>query len=103
MNADSPTEPGKDSVTPATRTIEIFSAGCPRCEDLIEDVRRASCPSCEITVRNMHDPEAADRAEELGVGSVPAVAIDGQLASCCKTQSPNMEILHQEGLGQPLS
>lgn len=88
-------------MTPNTRTVEIFSAECPACEELIEQVRDAACPSCEVTVRDMNDPAVADRADRLGVSSVPAVTIDGTLASCCKTQGPDMKTLRQEGLGRP--
>jgi glutaredoxin 3 len=67
----------------ATRTIEIFSAGCPACEDTIALVTRVACPSCEVTVLDMHNPDVASRAKRLGIRSVPAVVINGQLAECC--------------------
>lgn len=65
---------------PEKRIIEIFSAGCPACCEAIEKVRSISCPSCEITVRDMNDPAVAARARELGIGSVPAVVVNGKLA-----------------------
>jgi glutaredoxin 3 len=34
----------------AKRTIEVFSAGCPACEDTMALVNRVACPSCEVTV-----------------------------------------------------
>ena len=34
----------------AKRTIEVFSAGCPACEETVELVNRAACPSCEVSV-----------------------------------------------------
>ncbi len=66
-----------------TRKIEVFSAGCPVCDEAIEMVRLNACPSCEVTILDMKDSEVAKRAKELGVRSMPAVAIDGKLAGCC--------------------
>ena len=34
----------------ATRTIEIFSAGCPACEAAVAQIREIACPSCKVTV-----------------------------------------------------
>ena len=67
----------------AKRTVEVFSAGCPTCEKAVALVNRIACPSCDVTVLDMHDAAVAQRAKSLGVRSVPAVAIDGKLADCC--------------------
>ena len=64
------------------RPIEVFSAGCPACEETIELVKSVACPSCEVTVLDMNDPSVASRAKSLGIRSVPSVVIDGQLADC---------------------
>ncbi len=84
-----------------TRKIEIFSAGCPVCDEAVEMVRRNSCSSCEVEVLDMKDNEVAERARKLGVRSVPAVAIDGKLASCCSGRGPDLEALKAAGLGRP--
>ena len=73
----------------ATRTIEVFSAGCPLCNDTLEMVNRMACPSCEVTVVDMQDIKGATRARELGVTSVPAVAVNGELAGCCAGRGPD--------------
>lgn len=85
-----------------TRTIEIFSAGCPCCAEAIGRIRAAACSCCEIKVLDMADTGVAQRARELGVGSVPAVAINGKLADCCTSRGPDLEILKAAGLGRPL-
>ncbi len=84
------------------RTVEIFSAGCPACRETIEMVRRVACPSCEVSVLDMNDPQVAERAKDLGVRSVPAVAIDGRLADCCSGRGPDESTLRAAGLGEPL-
>lgn len=85
------------------RKIEIFSAGCAVCEDVIAQVKEAACPSCEITVLDMNDAGIAKKAEGLGIQSVPAVVIDGKLADCCSGRGPDLEVLKAAGLGQPLT
>ena len=65
------------------RSVEVFTAGCPVCEETVALVRRIACSSCEITVLDMQDPAVASRAQALGVRSVPAVVVDGLLAACC--------------------
>lgn len=82
------------------RKIEIFSAGCPACVETIELVNSLACPSCEVTVLDMQNESVARRARELGVVSVPAVAIDGKIASCCEGRRPDQEILKAAGLGR---
>ncbi len=86
----------------ASRKIEIFSARCGVCEDTINLVKSLACPSCDVTVLNMKDSATASRAKELGIKSVPAVLVDGKLASCCEGRGPDAESLKAAGLGQPL-
>ena len=86
----------------ATRKIEIFSAGCPACEETVELVNRVVCPSCEVTVVDMRDPAVASRARSVGIRSVPAVLIDGTLADCCAGRGPDERVLRAAGLGRPL-
>lgn len=84
------------------RRIEIFSAGCSICQDTIDQVRAAACNSCEIEIRDMMLPEVQRSAAELGIRSLPAVVIEGALASCCSGRGVDIEILKSAGLGVPL-
>lgn len=86
----------------AKRKIEIFSAGCPACEETIKLVNSVACPSCEVSVLDMKDSKVAGRAKSLGVRSVPAVVIDGKLADCCAGRGPDERTLKAAGLGQAL-
>jgi hypothetical protein len=85
----------------AKRQIEVFSAGCSVCQETVAMVNRLACPSCEVTVLNMHAPEVASRAKDLGIRSVPAVVIDGTLADCYVERGPDEATLRVAGLGQP--
>lgn len=85
----------------ANRRIEAFSAGCPACTEVIELVKRIACPSCDVNVLNMNDPSVASRAKSLGITSVPAIVVDGVLASCCTGRGPDEAALRAAGVGQP--
>jgi len=85
------------------RQIEVFSAGCPACQDAITMVQDIACSSCEVTVLDMNDSHVASRAKSLGIGSVPAVLIDGKLSDCCTGRRPDEATLRAAGLGQPLA
>jgi len=82
------------------RKIEIFSAGCPVCQETIDLVNRIACPSCEISVLDMSDPLVVKRAKGLGIRSVPSVAVNGKLASCCEGRGPTEDALKVAGIGQ---
>ena len=84
----------------AKRKIEVFSAGCPACEEAVALVRQIACPSCEVSILDMKDPSVAKRVKELGVRSLPAVVVDGTLADCCKRNGPDEATLRGLGLGQ---
>ena len=85
------------------RNAEVFSAGCPVCEETIKMVKRIACPSCEVNVLDMKDQAVADRAKLLGIRSIPAVVIDGKLSDCCAGRGPDEATLKAAGLGQPLA
>jgi glutaredoxin 3 len=84
------------------RKIEVFSAGCPACEDTIAMVNAVACLSCEVEVLDMRQPAIAARATGYGIRRVPAVVIDGKLASCCAEGGPDQAALRKAGLGVPL-
>ena len=84
------------------RKVEIFSAGCGCCEETIRLVKSIACPSCDITVLDMKEADVAERAKSLGVRSVPAVVINGELAGCCAERGPDELTLRAAGLGVPM-
>ncbi|MFZ0238739.1 MAG: thioredoxin family protein [Xanthobacteraceae bacterium] len=78
------------------RKIEVFSAGCALCHEVIDVVRQEAGSSSEVIVRDMIDARVLSRAEKLGIRSVPAVAIDGKLASCCTGKGLDIQVLKNE-------
>lgn len=85
-----------------TRKIEVFSAGCAVCEDTIALINRLACPSCEVEILDMHQPEAVKKAQRYGIRSVPAVVVNGKLADCCAGRGPDETALRQAGIGIPI-
>lgn len=81
------------------RKVEIFSAGCPCCDDAVKLVNEIACSSCEVSVLDMKDQTVAARAKSLGIQSVPAVVIDGKLAECCAGGGVDAETLKRAGVG----
>lgn len=71
------------------KTIEIFSAGCPLCTPLVTLVTEIVGDSANVTILDTRMESNIERARAIGVRTVPAVAIDGKLASCCITGGYN--------------
>ena len=85
----------------ATRKIQVFSAGCAICEDTISLINRLACPSCEVEILDMRDATVAKKASGYGIGSIPAVVIDGKVADCCAGRAPSEANLRAAGVGKP--
>ena len=77
----------------ARKQIEVFSAGCSACKETIEMVKRLAGSLHEIVVHDMQKSDVASKAKGYGVHSVPAVAIDGKLASCCAGRGPEEHVI----------
>jgi glutaredoxin len=86
----------------ATRIIEIYSAGCPACQEAIDLVTRITCSSCEVVVRDMNDINVVKDAKRLGIHRVPAITVDGKLAACCGGAAVDEAMLRGAGIGTPL-
>lgn len=76
-----------------TKKIEVFSAGCSLCEGAVEAVKRLAGSSHEVVVYDMHQLEAASKAKQYGVSTVPSIVIDGKLARCCEGRGLDENVL----------
>ena len=86
-----------------TRKVEVFRRGSCGSDKLITAIRAAACPSCEVRVLDVTAAETAERANQLGVQCVPAVAINDELVCCPCECGPDLAKLRSAGLGVPLS
>lgn len=84
------------------RTIEVFVAGCPCCDDAVALVKSLTCESCDVRFLDMRtDHIAQNKAKDYGVTRVPAVVVNGQLAGCCQG-AVDAATLRELGVGTPL-
>ena len=56
-------------------------------------VKRLAGSSHEVVVHDMNKTETVSKAKTFGIRSVPAVVIDGKLASCCAERGPEEHVL----------
>lgn len=83
------------------RKVEVFSAGCALCEDVVRLVNASACQSCNVMVLDTNNVQVAQRAKALGISRVPAIVIDGVLADCCGGGAVDLTVLKTAGLGSP--
>jgi hypothetical protein len=74
------------------KRVEVFSAGCSMCKETIDMVKRLA-GNHEVVIHDMNKPEVATKAKAYGVRSLPAVVVDGKLASCCAGRGPDEHVL----------
>lgn len=85
------------------RTIEVFSAGCPCCDEAVRIVQGIASTNDRLQIYDMRsDPAAQAKAAQYGVKRVPAVVVDGRLADCCEVSAGvDPATLRSLGIGQP--
>lgn len=85
------------------RRIEVFTAGCPCCDEAVRTVRDTACPSCEVVVYDLREGcatgECRDKARRYGIRAVPAVVVDSVLADCCRRGGVDAAVLRALGVG----
>lgn len=85
------------------RKIEVFTAGCPVCEPVVEMVKSMTCESCDVTVYNLADQcdtkECVSKVKEYNITTLPAVVVNGELLSCCSGRGVSREQLVAAGIG----
>ena len=85
------------------RKIEIFTAGCPVCDPVVQLVKDTASKNQEITIYNLselYDSKIClTKMEEYGVKRLPAIAVDGKLIGCCKNVEITKNDLVLAGIG----
>jgi len=81
------------------KQVEIFTAGCPVCEPVVQLVKDTAGTHCDISIHNLsEDPNEAIR-KKYSLTRLPAVAVDGKLLDCCKKIAITKEDLIGAGIG----
>jgi hypothetical protein len=62
-------------------TIEIFSANCPLCKHIIDDIQIGKCEGCNQTVYDINNitDEIKFKMRDYGIKSVPTTIIDSKI------------------------
>jgi glutaredoxin len=62
-------------------TIEIFSANCPLCKHITDDIQIGKCEGCNQVVYDVNKmtEEIKQKMKTYGVNSVPTTVIDGEV------------------------
>ncbi len=62
-------------------TIEIFSANCPLCKHITDDIQIGKCKGCNQIVYDVNNmtEEIKQKMKTYGVRSVPTTVIDGEI------------------------
>ena len=82
------------------RTIEVFTAGCPACDEAVKLVESIMCPSCDLQILDMQNNKATqEKAKQYGIKRAPAVVIDGKLTDCCQQDGVQTDTLRALGVG----
>lgn len=91
-------------MTNAKRLVEVFTAGCPICDDTVKLVKSLVCPSCELQIYDLREGcatnECREKAKRYGINAVPAVAVNGVLLDCCRREPITADRLLAAGIGQ---
>lgn len=82
------------------RTVEVFSAGCPACDETVKLVESIACPRCDVQVHDMHTEAAQAQAKAYGITRVPSVVVNRKPAVCCET-AVDAAALRALGVGSP--
>ncbi len=89
----------------AKRRVEVFTAGCPICDETVTLVQSLACPSCEVHAYDLHEGcatnECWEKATRYGITAVPAVAVNGVVLDCCRRAPVTADRLREAGIGQP--
>lgn len=87
----------------AKRKVEVFTAGCPVCDETVKMVQSAACPSCKVVIYDLNKGcetnECRDKAKAYGIKRLPAVAVNGKLLECCRQGPVSVEALRAAGVG----
>lgn len=87
----------------AKRKVEVFTAGCPICDETVSLVKSLACPSCEVRVYDLREGcatnECREKATQYGITAVPSVAVNGVLLDCCRRAPIDAATLRAAGIG----
>lgn len=83
--------------------IEIFTAGCPVCDPVVDLVKETADENSEIKVYDLveqcDDKECLVKIKDYTIKRVPSIVVNGELLDCCKNNGITKEDLTAAGIG----
>jgi hypothetical protein len=84
------------------KKVEVFTAGCSVCTPIVDLIKSNASDSCEVIIYDLikqcNDKVCLSKAIEYGIKSIPAIAVDGKLLSCCQNNGISREELVKAGV-----
>jgi len=72
------------------RVIEVFTTGCTRCQPIVDIVKSMANSSWEVIIYDLRQTcdtkECLQKIQQYRLQSLPAVAVNGVLLDCYKSQ-----------------
>ncbi len=81
------------------KQVEIFTAGCPVCEPVVQLVKDTAGVNCDITIHNLSEDHNDAIRKKYALTRLPSVAVDGKLIDCFKNSAITKEDLIGAGIG----
>jgi hypothetical protein len=92
-------------MTTEKRRVDVFTAGCPLCDEAVKLVKSLACPSCDIRLYDLRAGcdrnECREKIRDYGISAVPAIAVDGVTLDCCRREPITADRLRAAGIGRP--
>lgn len=86
------------------RKVEVFTAGCPVCDPVVQMVKELTCGNCEVIiydlVKQCEEKTCVNKLKENNVQKLPAIVVNGELLSCCQDSGITKEDLITAGIGR---
>jgi hypothetical protein len=88
--------------------IEVFTAGCPICNPVVDLVKALATEAYNEViiydlVKQCETKECVIKVETYGIKRLPAVAVNGKLLSCCKSNSITKDDLINAGITETIT
>lgn len=84
------------------RKVEVFTAGCPVCNPVINLVNETADEHCEITVYDLvkqcEEKTCINKMNDYGINRVPSIVVDGKLLDCCDREITKQDLVNA-GIG----
>ena len=80
--------------------IEIFTAGCPFCEPVVQLVKETASENCKIVIHDLSksSEDIQSKVKTYGIERLPSIVVDGKLLGCCKNIAITKEDLINAGI-----